>query len=241
MEGKVSREDFWYSKLVLLQPKILFSFPPFFLRLLSHAILPCLFPLYSRPNSGGRDVFCSLHQTQTHERTPAKEEDEPELEYTVAPPKAPSKIRMGVRTKRGPISIRDVCGGPLGCNGSFSIILWRQVRKPENILLRGYGYLEVAKPNLIVKNGKTEDVVDEWFGLSCLRGHTEDLARASVLKSLSKCEWKENTHVWTSLSSIFPTQSLQTICRSWECPCYPSSNCRSFWVRPSCVHSEPAF
>lgn len=48
--------------------------------------------------------------------------DSPGLENTVAPLNAPSKIRMGVRTKRGPISTKVVCGGPLGCSGSFSII-----------------------------------------------------------------------------------------------------------------------
>lgn len=50
----------------------------------------------------------------------------PGFEYTVAPPKAPSNIRIGVMTKRGPISTRVVCGGPFGCNGSFSII-WKQL------------------------------------------------------------------------------------------------------------------
>jgi len=46
----------------------------------------------------------------------------PGFEYTVAPPNAPSNMRMGVRTNRGPISTNDICGGPLGCKGSFSII-----------------------------------------------------------------------------------------------------------------------
>lgn len=48
--------------------------------------------------------------------------DKPGLENTVAPPKAPSNIRIGVRTNRGPISTRDVATGPLGCVGSFSTI-----------------------------------------------------------------------------------------------------------------------
>lgn len=46
----------------------------------------------------------------------------PGFENTVAPPNAPSNIRMGVSTNRGPISIRVVCGGPLGWAGSFSSI-----------------------------------------------------------------------------------------------------------------------
>ena len=46
----------------------------------------------------------------------------PGLEYTVAPPKAPSNIRIGVSTNRGPISVSEVCGGPFGCKGSFSNI-----------------------------------------------------------------------------------------------------------------------
>ena len=46
----------------------------------------------------------------------------PGLEYTVAPLNAPSKMRIGVNTKRGPISTNVVCCGPFGCNGSFSII-----------------------------------------------------------------------------------------------------------------------
>jgi hypothetical protein len=44
----------------------------------------------------------------------------PGLEKTVAPLKAPSKMRIGVITKRGPISISDIWGGPDGCAGSFS-------------------------------------------------------------------------------------------------------------------------
>ncbi len=46
----------------------------------------------------------------------------PGFEKTVAPPNAPSKMRIGVSTKRGPISTSDVCAGPLGCSGSFSKI-----------------------------------------------------------------------------------------------------------------------
>ena len=49
----------------------------------------------------------------------------PGFEYTVAPLNAPSKMRMGVRTKRGPTSTREVCGGPLGWRGSFSIICYK--------------------------------------------------------------------------------------------------------------------
>ena len=46
----------------------------------------------------------------------------PGFENTVVPPKAPSNIRIGVSTNRGPISTRDICGGPFGCRGSFSMI-----------------------------------------------------------------------------------------------------------------------
>lgn len=49
-------------------------------------------------------------------------EDVPGFEKTVAPLNAPSNIRIGVSTNLGPISTREVCGGPLGCNGSFSMI-----------------------------------------------------------------------------------------------------------------------
>lgn len=46
----------------------------------------------------------------------------PGLENTVAPPKAPSKILIGVNTNRGPISTNEVAIGPFGTAGSFSII-----------------------------------------------------------------------------------------------------------------------
>jgi hypothetical protein len=49
-------------------------------------------------------------------------ENVPGLENTVAPPNAPSNIRIGVSTNRGPISTSVVWGGPFGCSGSFSII-----------------------------------------------------------------------------------------------------------------------
>lgn len=56
----------------------------------------------------------------------------PGLEYTVAPPNAPSKIRIGVNTKRGPISTNVVCCGSFGCNGSFSIIYLPETRVKKN-------------------------------------------------------------------------------------------------------------
>lgn len=88
------------------------------------------FPLFSRrcndltaagdTNSSVRVINVS-HSALTRGRS-NHSPNSPGLEYTVAPPNAPSNIRIGVNTNRGPISIRDVCGGPLGCKGSFSII-----------------------------------------------------------------------------------------------------------------------
>lgn len=75
----------------------------------------------------------------------------PGLEYTVAPLNAPSKIRIGVRTKRGPISTSEVCGGPFGCKGSFSMIYNGDCLElfPNNVMERTY--LEVPEPDFVIK------------------------------------------------------------------------------------------
>lgn len=104
-------------------------------------------------------------------------EDVPGFEKTVAPLNAPSNIRIGVSTNLGPISTREVCGGPLGCNGSFSMIC--KVRRVSVLASGGFGgelaYLEVTEPYFVVKQREGEDVVDERLRLTCLRGHTEYL------------------------------------------------------------------
>jgi hypothetical protein len=45
-----------------------------------------------------------------------------EFSNTVGPPKEPSNILMGVKTNRGPISVKETWGGPAGWRGSFSMI-----------------------------------------------------------------------------------------------------------------------
>ena len=78
----------------------------------------------------------------------------PGLENTVAPPNAPSNIRIGVSTNRGPISTSVVCGGPFGCSGSFSII-WTN---NGHTLLNQYDdatNLEITEPYLGIQDRKS--------------------------------------------------------------------------------------
>lgn len=87
---------------------------------------------------------------------------------------------MGVRTKRGPISIKDMVGGPSGCSGSFSIIYQCTTRLAVERLgktLIGATDLEVPEPDLAVKDGKAENVVDERLRTSCTGRHAKYLSR----------------------------------------------------------------
>lgn len=36
-------------------------------------------------------------------------------------------------------------------------------------------HLEVAEPDFVIEKGEGENMVDEWLGLACLRGHTKHL------------------------------------------------------------------
>jgi hypothetical protein len=86
---------------------------------------------------------------------------------------------MGVSTKRGPISTSVISGGPLGCKGSFSIIY-----PGENVVSnasslakqrKSFTDLEVAEPDLGIKEREREDVVDERLGSPSLRRHAKYL------------------------------------------------------------------
>ncbi len=100
--------------------------------------------------------------------------DEPGLEYTVAPLKAPSNIRMGVRTKRGPISTKLVCGGPLGCKGSFSMIWDKDINKRILKSMRR-AYLIVTEPDFVIQDGEGENVVNERLCFASRWGNTKYL------------------------------------------------------------------
>ena len=136
----------------------------------------------------------------------------PGLANTVAPPKAPSKIRMGVSTKRGPISTSDISGGPLGFKGSFSIIYPEKTkrcdRKPsrrsKNVSFRkrqAVPDLEVAKPDLGIEDREREDVVDERLCSPSLRWHAKYLLLvATRIQPKKKNEHIKSAHQHIELS-----------------------------------------
>ena len=84
---------------------------------------------------------------------------------------------MGVRTKRGPISVKDVWGGPFGCNGSFSTIwLPRGFMSTQAVGSdESFADLEIAEPDLVVEDREGQDVIDKGFRLASLWGHAENL------------------------------------------------------------------
>jgi hypothetical protein len=136
----------------------------------------------------------------------------PGLAKTVAPPKAPSKIRMGVSTKRGPISISDISGGPLGCRGSFSIIYREKTKrcdsKPFLRSKRGalensklLPDLEVAKPYLGIEERECEDVVDEWLCSPSLRWHAKYLLVTTQIQSK-----KKRAHQMSTANCLYPRE-----------------------------------
>lgn len=134
----------------------------------------------SRPDKGRGYKFYEMRCFKYHNGPNTDTMNVPGLANTVAPPKAPSKMRIGVSTKRGPISTSDISGGPLGCRGSFSIIYPEKNKRKYDSKpspcpkreLRGKQQvvpdLKIAEPNFGVEDGKREDVVDERLGSSSL-------------------------------------------------------------------------
>jgi len=101
----------------------------FLLRELAFPVPLALLLASCRPDKGRRYKFFEMRCFEYHKGPNTETMNVPGLANTVAPPKAPSKMRMGVSTKRGPISISDISGGPLGCRGSFSIIYPEKAKK----------------------------------------------------------------------------------------------------------------
>lgn len=111
------------SKLVFIAPPALATCTAFRLAVFSCTVFLSLGSFELGSDCSRAYKFYMWYVTQ-YKSLRLYEEGSPGLENTVAPPKAPSKILIGVRTKRGPISTSDVSGGPLGLSGSFSII-WK--------------------------------------------------------------------------------------------------------------------
>lgn len=117
----------------------------------------------------------------------------PGLENTVAPPNAPSNIRIGVSTNRGPISTSVVCGGPFGCSGSFSII-WTN---NGHILINRYvdTNLEITEPYLRIQDRKSKNVVDEGLRLPRRRWNTKYLRTMEISPFFLLVQCEDILHV----------------------------------------------
>lgn len=117
-----SSKHFGHGQVIFVSFAKFFSLRALFLCLLPHPVsIPFTSP-HCRANRRRRNKFCDDIYVIRQPSISVICNDPPGLENMVVPPKAPSNIRIGTSTKRGPISTRVVCGGPLGCVGSFSKI-----------------------------------------------------------------------------------------------------------------------
>ena len=132
------RKHLRYGQLVLLQPPEVLAQSTLCLRVFAAAVLVPLLAPHRGPDCRRSYKLCMILISMTARCSVRG--DVPGFEYTVAPLKAPSNIRMGVRTKRGPISVRDIWGGPLGCRVSFSTI-FESIDGKTSVTASAYAHL----------------------------------------------------------------------------------------------------
>ena len=115
-------KDLGHGKWILLSLSLNPPDTQLSLRKLAILVLFALLLPSRGPNKRRRYKFCLVAKTKCFKYNkamisapaagPAKEIIVPGLANTVAPPKAPSNMRIGVSTKRGPISTSDISGAP---------------------------------------------------------------------------------------------------------------------------------